>query len=483
MLGLKLDRDDSSLERSLVQRIEHLRQELDVVNRNAALAAERIALARQSNEARELIVAEQCQGALLAQASVLERQIADLEGQRADLKIRKCTFLSSYQSIKSLSALIEEFTSLEIDPPVQPTADQPSEDDWQLPDFPDQPFRGDGSGFDVRTWRISGETTLELIEKKLCNGNRQVALDLVNKCEEAVIKLRAMFAWLRDTGMSFNKKDHFQPVFILLLKYIIGEIESNLPTRQNMQVCPANRITLKGTLPPECDQCAKRILRGKSDVAVFCGPNVESILSWLFRVEMKLPFANTPLYLAKHRLVGQSEAIAQMRNDGMPVLGCLTDLNEIIVSLRLPALSSEMSDRVVFNTECVRDPRGYTLLLLFLFCDLSPGELIAVTVESSGADADFEDAKDDTDTSVQGQLSKSELHKRSRDGSIYIYLNDDSDEEEQEQYRGLNIWDARRRGVIYYCQEDFDELQRELRARSNRSGRSDYQQPPWRKRA
>ena len=70
-------------------------------------------------------------------------------------------------------------------------------------------------------------------------------------------------------------------------------------------------------------------------------------MSWLFHAEIKTPAANPRN--GKHPLVAQSEALAQMRGDRTPVLGCLA----IVLNLRLPGESEAAHDRVFFNTVTV----------------------------------------------------------------------------------------------------------------------------------
>ena len=480
---------------SLAQQIEQLRLEIELERKNAHAAEERAKIAEQRGDHAEQLIALQCELASLSRINALFDQIADLakEGTaladertarveeriaRTDLRERTYDFILKFPRLHpTLEKLLEEFKLFEVNGLIETTTQAPPTNSyapgWQLSNVYSDPFICDDSGFDIRTWRITEETMLDQIQRKLCNGNGNAANDLVSKCEEAVRKLRDMFAWIQIWRNNIHEKDDFQPIFILLLEYIIQSLtHHNSSDGQNLLVSPARGVHLEGTvqrLPQVGGSCElMKILWGTSDIAVFHGSNVDLITSWLFNVEIKSPSAFRPLIHAKHQLIGQLEAIAQMRNDNKPVLGCLTDLEGITISLRLPGSSMELNDRVFFNTAIVTDPRQYSIRLLFLFCGFNKEELVALTKESTEGDLD------DGDTSVQGEFSRSVLNKRSRDGNIYILLNDDSDDEEWEQLRGVNMWDARRRGVTYLCQEILDTLQHELLARYIRLKESEY---------
>ena len=79
-------------------------------------------------------------------------------------------------------------------------------------------------------------------------------------------------------------------------------------------------------------------------------------MSWLFHAEIKTPAANPRN--GKHPLVAQSEALARMRGDRTPVLGCLANIWRIVLNLRLPSESEAAYDRVFFNTVRVVSPEN-----------------------------------------------------------------------------------------------------------------------------
>ena len=345
---------------------------------------------------------------------------------------------------------------------------------------------GTESTFEVREWRISEDTMLDLIQKKLFNADTVAANHLIDFCETALKKLQAMFRWVSNQGIPTGDLDRYQPVFIMLVDYIIRHLPcqdtGNSTADENLQVHPVNRVALRGRV--QClnseEAVCERNLSGYADISVMRGPDIHSIGSWLFHVGITAPLKQIPLNV-KHQLVGQSEVIAQMKNDWKPVLGCLTNMADIMLSLRLPCSRENTYDRLFFNTTSTTVHRAYIIRLLFLFCDLTLEELTELTQGSTTADVElmanarnrsFEDSDAPPLDGNEAHESQSTIaRKRAKiDRSLkeveVMYLNYDSEEENyinEERLRSVNEWDARRNGFTYLSKKNLDALQNELR--------------------
>ena len=298
-------------------------------------------------------------------------------------------------------------------------------------------------------------------------------------CEEAVEKLRSLLEWLSSRRADVSEVMRCQKIFKLLLEYIVRK----LPTEPNLSVRIANLI-LGGTVQQRDanGRVRDRRLSGKADIAVVRESDSDNANSWnpfmsgLFHAEIKTPAANPRNW--KHQLVAQSEALAQMRGDRTPVLGCLTNMWKIVLILRLPGESEAAYDRVFFNTVRVVSPREYSTRLLFLFCDLNLDELIQLVGGSDDVDAELASdevispvdqgtsSHDGSDPRESSEMAANEPAKN--DGTSvrmmrsYLDLDDDSPDEGDirfEDMRKVNEWDARRSGFAYLCQENRDALQ------------------------
>ena len=561
----------------LVQQIKDLQREVELAREEAASAEGRAERAEQRKDSAEQISAlkqmntlnkkintldekiANLRVALVEETAAKDRERADLAEERADLaeetaakdraravvaelEIRINIFKSSYPTIKPLLNLLTEFTFLKgnfkdeatvrlqgVSPDSkQRSVENSSTNGYQLSRFHIDRCPGTASSFVVKKWSMTDATMERYIQRKLCRGDVSTRKHLVNECTSAVIKLREMFEWLRSMEVGIDEEDDFQPVFISLLEYIIYELLRTSPTGQNLQVHAVNWFDLQGTvqrMPRGVDQCENRSLTGRTDIAVMDGEDVEAIKSWLFHVEVKVPFSGTPLHRARNQLFGQLEAIAQMRNDHKPVLGCLTNLERITISLRLPGSSMELNDRVFFKTTGVTDPRQYTIQLLFLFCGLNDEELAALTKESTDADEETEEADSESAPSIdengkpannggkqvesfgeeddsesapsidengkpahnegkQVKSSKKTGFQRGRRSNSsktkkcnIISLNDDSDEEERQRKRWITTLDAWRLGDSYLCKESLNAAQR--KHSKDTAGRSEKRPRPF----
>ena len=125
------------------------------------------------------------------------------------------------------------------------TGSKTEQSSWSLSIFRANWCNGTDSAFKVKVWSISEKTMRDLIIMKLCNGIAAVADNLIDVCDEALRKLRCMFAWLDHEQVFIDEENHFHPVFILFLKYVV----KNLPDTskaQNIQVC--GEVYLKGVV-------------------------------------------------------------------------------------------------------------------------------------------------------------------------------------------------------------------------------------------
>ena len=408
------------------------------------------------------------------------------------------------------------------------------------------------------------------IKKKLCNGIAAVANNLIDVCDKALRKLRCMFAWLDHEQVFIDEDKHFHPVFILFLKYVI----ENLPDKskaQDIQVC--RELHVEGFVQKkETRGVGKRDLGGRTDIAVVRGPDPSNLLTWLFHVELKAPFAEGSLSSVKHQLIGQSEVIAQMKDEEMkddqikagqmeddyikdgqmkddqikegemegdyikegqkkedqirdgqmnddkkkegqmeddyikdgqmkddqikdgrmkddqikggrmeeymmeyraPVLGCYTNLWKIVISLRLPGPSFGMFDRVFYNTAGVTESKEYCIRLLFLFCDLSSDDLVALATESTAQEVKVDDSQgpalesgnnasaggrndqlNSTTTFVDGGTSNNLLFKRFKRGD------QQGNEARWQDLLAMNVREACDSEYSYLCKANLDILQR-----------------------
>ena len=522
---------DGLLVKPITQAIEALENELKLVerkfelaNKNAADAAENLALAKQNAAADEVVALAKQNAALLElvaaqdQISNLDKQIAGLDKDIAllkrDLREKMLVFKSDFhKSYRTLEKLLEEFTifrkyglikvdsfatfpryKMSANNSLSKTSSNAPPHRWSLWSFRTNHCDGTNSAFVLKEWAITNDHMLRHIQQKLCSGDGAAVTRLLSICEEAIETLRNVFAWLGpERDGDINELTHFQPIIILLVDYLIRDMRTNSSTF--LEVYPVNNVSLKGTLQqpnPEVGNPDSKNVNGFSDLAVIRGPNVnpdmkwilQSVPSWLFHVELKSPFGTTAMIRAKDQLIGQSECIAQMKGGRVPVLGCLTNLKEIIISLRLPGHTSNQFDRVFYNTEIVTETRDYAIRLLFLFCDFRLEELIDLTKGSSAADKELEnEAKEYASPggegesraggSEQGENGDTLLKKRYVNSSSeytkldYISLDDSMEEREmrRERLRKLFAWDARRRGVSYLCQESLDAVQRKLQVR------------------
>ena len=348
---------------------------------------------------------------------------------------------------------------------------------WQLSKFNIHRCAGTASMFDVREWNISDDRMFGLVKQKLFGGDDAAANLLVSDCTKAVNQLRAFFAWLVDRNRKVAEVLCY-PVLKLLLEYIIRSFPSQKSReRPEIEVRLGNEMPLEGQVHRQ--NSAEVTLRGTADlVVVRSGPDSTSEYnSLLFHVEVKSPTSDSAN--AKHQLVGQSEVIAQMREDRRPVFGCYTNMWKMAVSLRLPGVTEEHFDRVFYNTQSVVDSRQYSIRLLFLFCEFIPGELLDLTRDSLATDSEVLGSKQD-DHSFEGDNDNAHCENDSEKPPTttppqqptaenppnqmkrnYTNLNDDSDEENEifwEQLRKISEWEAHRRGHSYLCQENLDTL-------------------------
>ena len=348
---------------------------------------------------------------------------------------------------------------------------------WELSKFNIHRCAGTASMFDVREWNISGDRMLALVKQKLFGGDDAAADLLLKECAKAINQLRAFFAWLLDRDRKVAEA-HCYPVLRFLLEYIIRSLPSQKSREHpEIEVCPGGRKRLTGSVLRQ--DSVEVTLIGNADFVVARSepdPTNES-RSWLFHVEVKSPTSDSGN--AKHQLVGQSEVIAQMKDDRTPVFGFYTNMWQIAVSLRLPGEPGDDFDRVFYNTKSVIDPGQYSIRLLFLFCEFSNGELFDLTRDSLATDSELLDSKQD-EHSFEGKYDPSHGGNDSRKPPTttptqrpkddnppnqmkrsYMSLNDDSDEENEilwEQLRKINEREAHRRGHLYLCQENLDTL-------------------------
>ena len=164
-----------------------------------------------------------------------------------------------------------------------------------------------------------------------------------------------------------------------------------------------------------------------------------------------------------------------------PVLGCYTNLWKIVISLRLPGSSFGMFDRVFYNTAGVAESKEYCIRLLFLFCDLSSDDLVALATEPTAEGLKVDDSQgpvlerdsnasaggrndqlNSTTTFVDGGTSNNLLFKRFNWGCIGPQ--DDIDQQGNEtrlqDLLAMNVREACDSEDSYLCKANLATLQR-----------------------
>ena len=423
---------------------------------------------------------------ILRQITNLERQRAELYGKTTELERQKADFIARYFSMfTELEPLLERLRLFDVDSdasqdlgiPPAPNLNENSSSRESSPfagsnTVPISRFKvdfciGTNSTFEVREWILREDVMLDLIREKLCNS----VDTLLDDCTSALNKVRAMYKWLENLGAKISDLTHVQPIFMLLLDYILRKLQLH----KSLEVFKGNQTVLEGVLEMNIGGAAKsQKLRGHTDVYVG-----KSLNTWRFYVELKNPFSKSNFEAAENQLLCQSEVIAQMKQDEESlVLGCLTDLWRIMVNVRRKGGKYE---RVFYKSNTVINAREYTIRLLLLFCDLSPDDLSGLIKEpaagdvkfvnstpSEDSDLGFDGRHDTTKSSAKpmlGEATTDMLLKNNEEMNSVIYFDSDDDSEDLDEVLRFNEWDARRRGVMHLCKRNLDALQEELNSK------------------
>ena len=445
----------------------------------------------------------------------LEKQRADLEKQRGELISERSEFVSNFRGrFEKLDPLVEQLRLFDVESELAkelaaraarrllPTnnsdgsstsqgtssyAGSTGSDTVYISKFKTSFCDGTPSKFDVRTWTLEDHTMLVLLRDKFGDSFDETLADCVSK----LIKLRDMFQWLK---VCMNKDIHendVQPIFMLLLDYIIEKLhlkqslEAFSPSPDDFLLTGVLEMKRSPEGPTE-----SKTLRGRTDVVVCkVEQNVlpdeggSIVNNWLFHVELKRP-SSSKFNAAQSQLLCQSEVIAQMTDGDSYILGCLTDFRRIILNVRV---IGGTYGRVFFVSACVATPQEYMIRLLFLFCGLPRDELFTLAQNSAAAGQvqsigpNQEIVSGGSEVILQGDNAMSSAKRFLEGGAKYTLpknnamqayfsidtdSDDDSDDDEDEYLEQLrfNEWDARRRGVKHLCRRTLDELQERVDA-------------------
>ena len=505
------------------RRIEELNAELMGLPPSDEVAVRLVEDGLSSEQRAEVAQILLRRGDLERQRADLERQMADLERQRADLERRRGELISQRSEfIYNFHVMFTKLDPLELklrqfdveselaQCRLQTTrnnsdgnstsrgsssyAGSTGSDTVHISRFKTTFCNGTGSKFEVKKWIFEDHMMLDLLRRRFGNSFDESLTECVSKLK----KLRDMFQWLKICMNRDIEEKHVQPIFILLLDYILEKL--NL--KGSLQVVKPGDSVLTGVLEMKRSSeglAESKTLRGRTDLVV-CKVERDSseidenfrpdegvpiVNDWLFHVELKRP-SSTKFYAARNRLLCQSEVIAQMTDGKSCILGCLTDFQRIILNVRV---IGGTYGRVFFNSDCADTPQEYMIRLLFLFCELPQDELITLLAQNSEAaeqvesiGANQEIVSEGSEVNLRGDHTMNSTAKRFLEEvtkdmlpknnamQTYVSIDTDSDDDEDEYLEKLrfNEWDARRRGVMYLCKRNLDDVQERLVKKSLR---------------